>query len=285
MDDLIIVRQIPIIEERLLTLKDHWDQQALDAEAMICTPDTIQTIKGFRADMRKEFEDVDAQRKAVKKAVMGPYEQFETIYKDCVTTAFQRADRICADKISETETEIKRLCEDGLRDYFYELCAVRHLDWLEYERAGIKVDMASAKAKAPKKLREQLADFVTRVGDAVNRITPMDDAEEIMIEFRETLDAGKAICTVQDRHRRIEEERAAREARYAALEQEAETVRKVEALAPPVVVEAPKPVAPAQKDPNEIIPKCAFVAYDAPRWLLWEVKQLFERNGIRYGKP
>lgn len=281
MDDLIVVRQLPIIEEQLQTLKAHWKQLAFDAEAMVCTPETVQAIKEFRAAMRKEFEEVEVQRKAVKAAVMGPYEQFESIYKDCVTTAFQRADRACATKISDAEAEIKHRCEDGLRDYFYQLCAVRHLDWLEYERAGIKVDMASAKAKTPKKLREQLASFVTQVGDAVGRILPLDDAEEIMIEFRRTLDAGQAICTVQERHRRIEEERAAREARYAELDREEEAVRKVEALAPPVHVAPPEPAKP-EKDPNEVIPKCTFTAIGATRAKLWKLKEFLNMEGIKY---
>ncbi len=73
MSDLIKVVQLPVIEEQLRTLKDRWEQYAADAESMVCTEDAIQAVKVFRADMRKEFDEVELLRKAVKKAVMGPY--------------------------------------------------------------------------------------------------------------------------------------------------------------------------------------------------------------------
>lgn len=235
---LVQVVQLPVIEERLHELKARWEQMAADAEAMVCTDETIQAVKTFRTDIGKEFEEIEAVRKHVKKSIMEPYDRFDAVYKDCVTAAYQKAYAVCTEKISAVETEIKRRCEDGLRDYFAELCAVRHLDWLTYERAGIKVDMASAKAKTPKKLREQLAAFVTHVGDSVDRILLLDDAGEIMVEFQNspTLDAAAAICTVHDRKKRIKEQRAAKEANKAVLERETESVRKVEALAPPVVM-------------------------------------------------
>lgn len=268
-NELIQVVQLPVIEEQLKTLKDRWEQQALDAESMVCTEDTVQAVKAFRAEMRKEFDGVEALRKQVKRAVLGPYEQFEAVYKDCVTTAFRRADDACAQKISSVEADMKRRCEEGLRDYFAELCAVHHLDWLTYERAGIKVDMASAKAKAPKKLREQLATFVVGVSDSVNRINELDSAEEIMVEFRRSLDAADAICTVQERHRRIEEERTAQEDRKAAQAQEAEMVRRVEALALPMQVEQPK------------IVKCIFTVRTTMDKLK-KLKEFLNMEGIKY---
>lgn len=242
MESLIEVKQLPVIEEHLRALKDRWDQRAADAESMVCTEETIQAVKAFRAEMRKEFEEVEALRKQAKQAVMEPYNRFESVYKDCVTAAFQRADNACSSKVFEAEADMKRRCEEGLREYFTELCAVHHLDWLIYERAGIKVDMASAKAKTPKKLREQLAAFVFGVSESVDRISLMDNSEEIMVEFKENLDEAKSVYAVSERHRLIEKQKAAQEARKAEQEREAEMVRRVDSLAPPAVVDEPEPI-------------------------------------------
>lgn len=276
MESLIVVKQLPIIEEHLRTLKDHWEQRASDAESMVCTEETIQAVKGFRAEMRKEFEEVEALRKAAKQAVMEPYNRFEAIYKECVTTAFQRADDACSSKVFEVEADTKRRCEDGLRDYFAELCAVYHLDWLTYEQAGIKVDMTGAKAKTPKKLRERLAAFVAGVAESVDRINTLEDAGEIMVEYQRTLDAAGSICAVKERHQRIEEQKKFQEARAAIREQEAEAVRRVEALAPPVVVKA------TEKDPNEIIPRLTFTCINATRAQLRRVREFLNMEGIQY---
>jgi len=268
-NDLIQVVQLPIIEEQLQRLKDHWAQRALDAEAMVSTESAIQSIKAFRADMRKEFDEVETLRKKVKKEVMDPYEQFEAIYKDCVTIPFKKADQACAQKISDVEMELKRLCEEGLRDYFDELCAVHHLDWLTYERAGITVDMASAKAKTPKKLREQIAAFVFGVSESVNRIRSLENSSEIIVEYQKSLDASDAICAVQERHRRIAETEAVEVQWEAIRQREEEAVRKIEALAPPVAIEQPK------------IVKCTFTVRTTMDKLK-KLKDFLIREGIQY---
>lgn len=274
--ELIIVKQLPEIEERLRTVKESVDRRVADVLAMVCTEETVQAVKAERAKLNQEFVILEDQRKAAKKAVLEPYEQFEKTYKECVSDAFKRADAELKNKINDVESEMKRRCEDGLRDYFAELCAVHHLDWLTYERAGIKVDMASAKAKTPKKLREQLVLFVVGVAESVERINLLDDAVEIMVEYQRTLDAAGAICAVKERHRRIEEQKAAQEARKAEQELETETVRRVEAMAPPVVVKA------TDKDPNEIIPRLTFTCVNATRAQLRRVREFLNMEGIKY---
>lgn len=268
-NDLIVVQQLPIINERLHELKAHWEKMAKDAEAMVCTPETIQSVKSARAEMRKEFEEIEALRKEVKKAVTGPYEKFLEVYTECVLAAFQMSDAIFAKKIANVENAIKQECEDGLRDYFDELCAVHHLDWLSYDRAGIRVDMASAKAKTPARLRMQLMEFVVGVAEAVERISGLEDASEIMVEFKKSLNAAHAICIVQERHRRIEEQRKAQEARSAVVQQEKEAIRRVEALAPPV-----------QKEPPQTV-QCTFTVHTTMDKLK-KLKTFLEMEGIQH---
>lgn len=275
-DGLVVVRQLPIIEERLHTLKALWELRAQKAESIICTEDTLQLVKAERAIMRNEFAGVEELRKRAKQAVMEPYLQFEGVYKECITDIYQRADGVYSRKIHECEEAIKKRCEDGLREYFDELCAAHHLEWLTYEQAEIKLDMASAKAETPKKLREQLATFVAQVGDSVDCIANLDNFDEIMVEFRRTLNSTDAIRTVLERHQRIEAERAAQEARRSEREREAEMVRRVEALAPPVVVN------PGEKDPNEVIPRCTFTAIGATRAQLRKLKEFLNMEGIKY---
>ena len=236
--DLIVVKQIPVIEERLISQKEKWEREVRDAEAMLCTEETLAAVKAARARCNQDFAIFEEQRKDVKRMILEPYNHFEAVYKDCVTDSHDLAVSAYNKKINDVESEIKRRCEDGLRDYFAELCAVHHLDWLAYERAGIKVDMASAKAKTPSKLRKQLMEFVVGIADSVDRISALEDAGEIMAEYKRTLNAADAICTVQERRRRVEEQEKELEARKAVREREDVMVRRVEALDTPAVVEA-----------------------------------------------
>ncbi len=275
--ELIQVIQPPEIAEHLIAIKQKWQRSAEEALAMVCTADTIKTVKAKRAELEKEFTDLEERRKAVKAALLLPYEEvLLPIYRECVLDLHDSAKSAYDNKINAVESEIKRLCEEGLRRYFDELCAIHHLEWLPYEQAGIKVDLSSAKAKTPTKLRRQLEDFVSQVSASVDQINLLEDADEVMVEYQKTLDIVKAMGDVRDRRRRAEEQRTMREARKTALEQESKMVRRVEALAP-VVVEKP-----SEPDPGQIIPRCAFTLINATRAQLLRVKKFLDMEGIQY---
>lgn len=269
---LIQVTQLPIIEERLRSVKDDVYARVSEAVSLVCTEETVKAVKAARSDLNKQFQELERQRKAVKSAVLEPYERFESVYRECVSNAFRDADMKLKAKIDSVESEMKQRCEDELREYFSELCAAQHVEWLGYERAGVRVDMASARQKTPKKLREQLVQFVSRVSSDVERISEMEGAEEILVEYKRTLNAVDAIGVVHERHRRIESERAAQEARAVQMERESEAIARVEAVAPPVILE--------EKEPERFY-KCAFTVR-ATMEKLKKLKKFLIEEGIEY---
>ena len=290
--ELISLIQEPIIVEHLRSLKAEIETMVADAQALVCTEETIQSVKKTRTDLNKRFEALESKRKAIKSAVLDKYNAFEAVYKECVSNAFKRADIDLKQKISDVESDMKQRCEDLLRDYFSELCDAHHIDFVTYERVGIVISMADAKAKTqpPKKLREQVTRFVTGISQSMATISEMENADEIMAVFKQTLDSTGAIGTVLERHRRIEAEKAAREARAAARAREAEAVKKVEAFAPPTVVQAPvampsfappAPAQPVQQQADNRLKKCAFVYYGTLSQLK-ELKEFMEKSGGRF---
>lgn len=249
----------------------------MDARSLVCNPGSLAVIKSRRAEAQKEYDSAEEWRKALKAWAMEEYKKFDADYKSA-SKCYVDALALYSKEIQETEESIKKDCEDSLRDYFDELCAVHHLNWLTYERSGIKVDMASAKAKTPKKLREQLTAFVAGVAESVDRINTLEDAGEIMVEYQRTLDAASAICTVKDRHQRIEEQRKFQEARAAIRDQEAEAARRVEALAPPVVV-------PAQEKKIKVslvLHPTRIQFEDKIKPLMRQIKEICDLEGIKY---
>ena len=85
MQDLIIVKQLPQIEEHLKELSTEIDKKVENAKSLICTEENVKTIKQVRADLNKEFKEVEQQRKTVKEQVLKPYNDFETIYKQYIS--------------------------------------------------------------------------------------------------------------------------------------------------------------------------------------------------------
>lgn len=239
MTELITIKQLPIIEERLMAAKQFVDDAVSEALAMVCTEETILSVKEKRAELNKMFSELESQRRSVKRAVMDPYICFETVYRTCVSDAFKIADATLKQKINDVEDEMKRRCEMLLRGYYAELCEAHHIDFAQFERTGVSVSLSDAKAKVqpPKKLKDQLTAFVLNLETGMNAIATMDNSEEVMVEFKKCLSAHEAIAAVNYRHKMIEAERAAWAEREAAKAKEAEAVKKVEAFAPPEEVE------------------------------------------------
>ena len=271
---MLVCTQQPVISENLVDLQERVASIADMVNQLPKVPDSVPQVKKARADLRKYFDSLEEQRKAVKAAVMAPYNEAEAKYKALVSGPIQSADRLCKDFVDGVELEMKQACENGLRDYFDELRAANHVEFLKFEQAGIVVDMASAKQKTPKKLREQLVQFVARVASDVDRIAEMDDAEEIMVEYQKSLNVADAIGTVLDRHRRIQAQREADQARSIVKAAEAEAVRKVDAVAPPVEVQK-EPV------PETNVFKCTFTV-TATKPQLKRLKEFLNQEGIRY---
>ena len=232
--DLIVLRQLPVIEDRLREVKENIDKRVSDALSAAFDSGSIDVAKKIRAELNREAKEQDALRKAIKTKAMEPITQFEQTFKECSADAYKKADAQLKVYIDSGERAIKERCEDGLREYFTELCEANGVDFVQYEQAGVRVDMASARAKTPTKLRGQLEQFVIGVACDIRLISKMDDAEEIMVEYKHTLSVAKSVAAVQDRHRQIEVEKNAAEQRQAVQAQAQKAVERVQSFAPPV---------------------------------------------------
>ena len=272
---MLICTQPPVISENLLDLNTRVSSITTMLSALPPEPENLPQVKKARADLRRYFESLEEQRKAVKAAVMAPYNDAEAKYKALVSGPIGQADKLCKDFVDGVEASMKRQCEEGLREYFSELCAANHVEFLKFEQSGIQVDMASARQKAPKKLREKLAQFVVRVASDVDRISEMEDAEEIMVEYRKTLNVADAIGTVLERHRLIQAQREASAARDAAKAAEEEAVQKVDSVAPPVAI----PKEAAQEPEKQF--RCTFTV-TATKPQLKRLKEFLNQEGIIY---
>ena len=237
---MLICAHPPVIYENLLDLQERVASITDMVNGLPREPENLPLVKNARADLRRYFESLEEQRKSVKAAVMAPYNDAEARYKRLVSDPINQADKLCKDFVDGVEATMKRECEDGLREYFSELCAVNHVEFLQFAQAGIQVDMASARQKTPKKLREQLTQFVSRVSTEVDRISEMEDAEEILVEYKESLNLASAIGIVLDRHRRLQQQREESISRASAKASELEAVHKVDSIAPPATVQPPR---------------------------------------------
>lgn len=291
---LIAVTQLPVIVERLKEVKDQVEAIVAEAKSMVATDETIQAVKSRRAELNKQFEALEKQRKTVKDQIMDPYNRFEAVYKECISGPFKEADKSLKATVDSFEGELKEKTRGKLKEYYAELCETEHITWLPFDRAmaigNIKIGMADAKKTTPRSLMDALANVVSAVAVAMSDIQKMDNSADIMAEYKVTLDVGKAVANVQDRKRREEAEREAAEKRKEWEQKRAEAVAKVQAAVPepvqtvatmdaPTAVPAPKPL---NKSLSFRIYFKTEAEYEAVKPILKQLKETLIREGIRY---
>ena len=226
--------QPAVISENLIDLSARLLNITERVKSLPREPGSLAEVKKMRAEMRKYFELLEKQRKQVKADVLAPYDHANAVYQDMVATPIDKTDKLCKAFIDDVENSIKQKCEDELRTYFRELCAVHGLLWLRFESCGVKVDMAMAKLKEPKKAKEHIKAVVESVSRACNMIQTMEHSGEILNEYANTLDLTRAISTVHDRHEAIDKLTRAEEVRADAEGQRQNAAAALMAEAPEI---------------------------------------------------
>ena len=201
--DLIEIKQLPIIEEQLKNVSTAIDERVKNATSLLCTEETVKTIKELRASLNKDFKEFEAQRKVVKEQVLKPYNDFENIYKECISDKFKNADLILKERIDTVEDELKSRKEQEIRDYFEEYKTANNIDFITYEQAKINVTLTASK----KSLKEQVTSFIDKLSDDLKLIETQEHKAEILVEYKQTLNVSNAITTVTNRFKAIEEEK------------------------------------------------------------------------------
>lgn len=219
--------QAPVISENLMDMGAQLRAEADYINSLPRTRENALEVKKRRTEFNRKFAEAEEGRKAVRKACLAPYERAQKLYDGFVSAPFAELDKACKDFVGEVENRDKAECEDRLKAYFAELCGMRGLPWLKWERLGLKVDLTTARQKEPRKAMDTIKAFVDRVYADLDAIARMEDGAELAAEYESCLDLTTAIQRVQSRKdavRIAEENRKCREERKAEAAQLMETV-------------------------------------------------------------
>lgn len=235
---LIVVKQLPVIEDQLRQVKQGIDKRVKAALQLYCTEETRAEVKKVRADMNKEYQELEEQRKQVRAAILEPYEQFEALYRECAGDAYRNADAALKGKIDAVESEIKKRRQDMVQTYFEEYRQSLGIDpdMAPFSAAGIKITLSGSE----KSLKRAAAEFLDGVADDLALIEAQEYKDEVMAEYRKTRNVSKAVATVQERHKQIEAEQQRRQQQEVSRAAIAASVGRVaEAVAQDTVILPP----------------------------------------------
>lgn len=283
---LIVVKQIPIIIEKLESVKSEIEHKVNVACSMVCTDENYKEIKKIRSALNKELAEFESQRKAVKSEVMTPYEHFESVYKECISTPYKKADSALKSKIEAIEQGLKQEKHDKSKAYFNEYAQTLGIDFVKYEQVGLSITMTVTL----KKLRETIKAFLDKVMDDIKLIAVQEHKDEILYEYKQTLNVSAAITSVTERYKAIEAERARAEAEKTEREKaelnEQATLNEYEPFEANVAVEvAPPEEKPHINQTDEKVFSLTFTVYGTKTQLkdfAIAVKKLINERGLRY---
>ena len=272
MQDLIIIKQLPQIEEHLKELSIEVEQKVENAKSLICTEENVKTIKEVRADLNKEFKEVEKQRKTVKEQVLAPYMQFEEVYKQYISDKYRSADNDLKQKINLVEKELKEHKEQEIRDYFEEYKTANNIGFITYGQARINVTLSASM----KSLKEQAKQFIDKIVDDLKLIETQEHKTEILVEYKQTLNVSQAITSVTNRFKAIEEEKKKIEQEKELQKFVVDTAKESDKYNEQIILNSP-----SVEEKTEEILTLKFTVRGT-RTKLRELKQFLESGGYDY---
>ena len=219
---------------------------------LVCTEETRSDVKKIRAELGKEFAEMEEQRKRVKEAIMEPYNQFEAVYKDCISDPYKKADAELKRRIDEVEAGLKADKVKAVQSYFDELCKANNLPWLRFEQMNLKIGLSTSVNGT----KTALTSTVLKIAEEVQELSRHDDAAELLVEYKKSLNVALALSTVRARHEQIELQKQQEAERRAALEQQQAAEEKVQQAIEEAQQDADPPVeevsAPEEEQPEAV---------------------------------
>ncbi len=273
-NEVMSVTQLPIIQEKLAVVKAEVSEKVNIALSLACTEETVKEIKKVRAALNSELKGWEERRKEVKEAIMMPYNNFEKAYKECISDVYKGADKELKEKVDAVEDSVKSEKAKEVREYFEELCAAADIDFVKFEDANINITLSASM----KSLKAQAKSFMDRICADLKFIGTQEYNDEILYEYKQSLNVLSSVTKVVERHKALEAEkareaeRAERETERTAAAEKVDDVLASDAFLRPVE----KPLAEEEKKYSvtfEVVDTIAKIK---------ALKEFMEKEGISY---
>lgn len=244
-------------------------------EGAVFTDESMKYAKAERAFLRKLKDQMDTERKKIKREWMAPYEVFENQVKDLLAL-IERPVAMIDEQVKEYEERKKKeKAAECRKIYAEEIGDLGNI--LSFERIYDQKWLNATTAL--KSIREEIHGIIEKTNTQFSTIEMMDsDATEKALEiYRDTLDFVKAVAYInqyeatkkeieerEKKRREADEQRKLEEERKRIREEERERIRQEEELRKAEkqkVVEELKEVSQEVKDTSPILPGSITVLY------------------------
>lgn len=236
LDEIVKIEQMPKVFEQLEKIGSFIDERLDGIEDLECTEENKKEVKERRTEINNTLKILEEKRKEIKNKLNEPYDIFNTKYEETAKKKLENASQVLGAKIETIENSQKKEKEDNVRAYFDEYVVSKNIDFLKFEDIGLNIILSVS----DKKLLDDTKAFVDKVSDALELIEMQPYKEEILVEYKDTLNLSDSIKNVTERHKKIELEKEAQEIKKAQLEEENKHIQRIDMIVSPTKVEVPK---------------------------------------------
>ena len=210
-NNLIIIKQLPIIEENLKKISEEIDLKIKNVNSLIVNEDTVKEVKKVRTDFNKDFKEFESQRKDIKNKILKPYNDFEDIYKKNISDKYKNADIELKTKIDNIENNLKKEKEDKVKEYFYEYSKELKIEIFDEKTFNEKLNLNITLSESEKSLKENAKNWIEKIFNELQIIETLENKDEVLIEYKKDFDLNYATLEVKNRHNQIEEMKTEKE--------------------------------------------------------------------------
>lgn len=210
LNEIIKIQHLPEIFEQLEKVGKFVDEKLKGVTDLKATDANKSNLKDKRTEINNTLAILEDKRKEIKKAIETPYDVFNEKYTKEVKDKLEGASKTLTGKINFIEDTQKKAKEKLLRKFFEEYKISKNIDFVTFEQMHLNIILSTTEVK----YKNDIVKFLDKVSDELDLINLQSSKEEIMYEYKKTLDLANSIKIVQERKMAIEratEENAKRE--------------------------------------------------------------------------
>lgn len=301
-DEWITVSQLPVIEDKLAELHELLKEDIRIAKTLTPTLENKKEMKRILATWNKRLKALESLKRGIKKKIEEPLVEFENGEYRLLVKDIQDIVTYMSSGCKECDEQEELVRKKELFAYYEEYRQSLGLDSAiaDPKKSGIKVGLSASM----KSLKEQARQYLDRIDGDLKMIDTLDDADEVLAEYRQCMSVTDAVRIVSDRHKRIEDEkirRMAEEENRKARETNEKAVEEAIQQAQEAEVKDEVPVTPTVKaapeetgEVTEPILNTKYLGYEIfgtltqlkalKAFLKEELKNYLEREGMKYGE-
>lgn len=208
------IKSVGEIESNMKEVKTYVENLNNYYKNVNFTEETMKQAKDEKAKVNKFKKQVSDYRKNIIAEYNKPIKAFDDTARETEKLLTNTYDTI-NQQVANYENQQKQEKEQEIRDYFEEYKQSLNIDFITFENANINVTL-SASQTSFKKLAK---DFIDRVNTDVATIMLQEHKEEMLVEYKQNgFILNRAIETVLNRFKAIEEEKKKQEEKIVAIE-------------------------------------------------------------------